>query len=50
VGEDDWLADRFEENREHPRPTAYRMLGSLSEEIPRSAGSGGLMRPGRFGE
>jgi RNA polymerase sigma-70 factor (ECF subfamily) len=27
----DWLADRFEENRSHLRAVAYRMLGSLSE-------------------
>ncbi len=29
--EDDWLAERFEENRSHLRAVAYRMLGSLSE-------------------
>src|ERR1700704_5610545 len=29
--EDDWLADRFEANRTHPRAVAYRMLGSVSE-------------------
>jgi RNA polymerase sigma-70 factor (ECF subfamily) len=29
--EQDWLADRFEENRSHLRGVAYRMLGSLSE-------------------
>src|SRR5918992_4835029 len=28
---DDWLAQRFEENRTHLRSVAYRMLGSLSE-------------------
>src|SRR5215210_1564237 len=28
---DDWLAQRFEENRPHLRAVAYRMLGSLSE-------------------
>src|ERR671912_2114418 len=28
---DDWLAQRFEENRTHLRAVAYRMLGSLSE-------------------
>ena len=28
---DDWLAQRFEENRAHLRTVAYRMLGSLSE-------------------
>jgi Sigma-70 region 2/Histidine kinase len=28
---DDWLADRFEENRAHLPTVAYRMLGSLSE-------------------
>src|SRR3954470_20962288 len=27
----DWLAERFEDNREHLRAVAYRMLGSLSE-------------------
>lgn len=31
VGERDWLARRFEENRGHLRGVAYRMLGSLSE-------------------
>jgi RNA polymerase sigma factor (sigma-70 family) len=31
VGECDWLAERFEENRVHLRAVAYRMLGSLSE-------------------
>jgi RNA polymerase sigma factor (sigma-70 family) len=29
--EQDWLAQRFEENRTHLRAVAYRMLGSLSE-------------------
>ncbi|WP_344213456.1 sigma-70 family RNA polymerase sigma factor [Kribbella sancticallisti] len=29
--EDDWLAERFEENREHLRAVAYRMLGSQQE-------------------
>src|SRR6266851_5215093 len=29
--ENDWLAQRFEENRTHLRAVAYRMLGSLSE-------------------
>src|SRR5215471_6068393 len=28
---DEWLAQRFEENREHLRAVAYRMLGSASE-------------------
>jgi RNA polymerase sigma factor (sigma-70 family) len=28
---DEWLAQRFEENRTHLRAVAYRMLGSLSE-------------------
>jgi RNA polymerase sigma factor (sigma-70 family) len=28
---DDWLTQRFEENRTHLRAVAYRMLGSLSE-------------------
>src|SRR5215207_9642069 len=27
----DWLAERFEENRSHLRGVAYRMLGSLTE-------------------
>lgn len=31
MGEQDWLAERFEENRTHLRAVAYRMLGSLSE-------------------
>src|ERR671910_2591609 len=30
-GHDDWLAQRFEENRTHLRAVAYRMLGSHSE-------------------
>src|SRR3954467_9035992 len=29
--EQEWLAERFEENRPHLRAVAYRMLGSLSE-------------------
>jgi RNA polymerase sigma-70 factor (ECF subfamily) len=29
--ENEWLADRFEENRSHLRAVAYRMLGSPSE-------------------
>ncbi|TCM42671.1 sigma-70 family RNA polymerase sigma factor [Kribbella sp. VKM Ac-2568] len=29
--EDDWLAARFEENRDHLRAVAYRMLGSQQE-------------------
>ena len=28
---DQWLAERFEEQRPHLRAVAYRMLGSLSE-------------------
>jgi RNA polymerase sigma-70 factor (ECF subfamily) len=28
---DDWLAQRFEENRSHLRAVAYRMLGSIGE-------------------
>jgi RNA polymerase sigma factor (sigma-70 family) len=28
---DDWLAQRFQENRTHLRAVAYRMLGSISE-------------------
>jgi RNA polymerase sigma factor (sigma-70 family) len=31
MGEHDWLAKRFEENRTHLRAVGYRMLGSLSE-------------------
>src|SRR5947207_3397853 len=31
MGEHEWLAERFEENRGHLRAVAYRMLGSLSE-------------------
>jgi DNA-directed RNA polymerase specialized sigma24 family protein len=31
VAEQDWLAQRFEENRTRRRAVAYRMLGSLSE-------------------
>jgi RNA polymerase sigma factor (sigma-70 family) len=31
MNDDDWLAERFEENRPHLRAVAYRMLGSLSE-------------------
>jgi RNA polymerase sigma factor (sigma-70 family) len=31
VNDQDWLAKRFEENRNHLRAVAYRMLGSLSE-------------------
>jgi len=31
MGEHEWLAERFEENRTHLRAVAYRMLGSLSE-------------------
>ncbi len=31
MGEQDWLAERFEDNRTHLRAVAYRMLGSLSE-------------------
>ena len=29
--EQDWLAERFEEDRTHLRAVAYRMLGSLTE-------------------
>ena len=28
---DEWLTERFEENRAHLRAVAYRMLGSQSE-------------------
>lgn len=31
MDENDWLAERFEENRPHLRAVAYRMLGSPSE-------------------
>jgi RNA polymerase sigma-70 factor (ECF subfamily) len=31
VGDQEWLARRFEEHRPHLRAVAYRMLGSLSE-------------------
>jgi RNA polymerase sigma factor (sigma-70 family) len=31
LGENEWLAERFEEHRAHLRAVAYRMLGSLSE-------------------
>jgi RNA polymerase sigma factor (sigma-70 family) len=31
MGDQDWLAERFEENRSHLRGVAYRMLGSLAE-------------------
>ncbi len=31
MDENDWLADRFEEQRVHLRAVAYRMLGSLTE-------------------
>jgi RNA polymerase sigma factor (sigma-70 family) len=31
MDEQDWLAQRFEENRAHMRAVAYRMLGSISE-------------------
>jgi RNA polymerase sigma-70 factor (ECF subfamily) len=31
MGENDWLANRFEEHRSHLQNVAYRMLGSLSE-------------------
>ena len=31
MSEDDWLVERFEEQRPHLRGVAYRMLGSLSE-------------------
>ena len=31
MAENDWLAEKFEENRGHLRGVAYRMLGSLNE-------------------
>src|SRR5262250_610564 len=31
MSEQDWLAERFEEQRTHLKAVAYRMLGSLSE-------------------
>src|SRR3954469_7900558 len=31
MGEQEWLAERFEAERPHLRAVAYRMLGSLSE-------------------
>jgi RNA polymerase sigma factor (sigma-70 family) len=31
MAQDDWLADRFEEQRPHLRAVAYRMLGSVSD-------------------
>src|SRR5207237_5574043 len=31
MGEQDWLAQRFEDNRTHLTAVAYRMLGSQSE-------------------
>ncbi len=31
MDENEWLADRFEEQRDHLRAVAYRMLGSLTE-------------------
>src|SRR5829696_8525477 len=31
MAENEWLAEKFEENRGHLRGVAYRMLGSLSE-------------------
>jgi RNA polymerase sigma factor (sigma-70 family) len=31
MNDQDWLAERFEDNRTHLRAVAYRMLGSLSE-------------------
>ena len=31
MNQNEWLAERFEENRRHLRGVAYRMLGSLSE-------------------
>ena len=31
MGDQDWLAERFEENRSHLRGVAFRMLGSVAE-------------------
>ena len=30
MNEHDWLAERFEAHRTHPRAVAYRMLGSFN--------------------
>jgi hypothetical protein len=35
---DDWLAQHFEEHRTHLRAVAYRMLGSISEDLPPKEG------------
>ena len=31
MNDQDWLAERFEDNRAHLRGVAYRMLGSVTE-------------------
>src|SRR3989442_15971429 len=31
MSRDEWLAQRFEDNRDHLRTVAYRMLGSVTE-------------------
>src|SRR5215813_5713109 len=31
MNQNEWLADRFEQHRDHLRSVAYRMLGSLTE-------------------
>src|SRR5580700_5693703 len=31
MADSDWLADAFEEHREHMRAVAYRLLGSMSD-------------------
>jgi hypothetical protein len=41
MNEQDWLAERFEENRAHLRAVAHRMLGSQSEADDALQQSGG---------
>jgi DNA-directed RNA polymerase specialized sigma24 family protein len=58
MGEHDWLAEQFEDNRAHLRAVAYRMLGSQSEaddavqeswlRLSRSDTSGGRTAPRRL--
>jgi len=40
--EQEWLADKFEENRGHLRAVAYRMLGSHNEASPQNASGCGV--------